>query len=119
MRKNVTALRRCWADEELLVLEKDGYWRRGCFHIPVGCQVPSLPAQSRCKWTDAPNLTWRLRGRIRIFEPPFKESSASDRWLGVEPDFRSDTSAKMQGGSTGFRFLLVMAAIRFGYGCEG
>ncbi len=75
-------------------------------------------SRSRRKWKDALQIKWRLRGRIRICEPPFKESSASERWLGIEPDFRSDTSAKMQGGSDGFRFLLVMAAIRFGYGNE-
>lgn len=75
-------------------------------------------SRSRRKWKDALKITWRFSDRIRICEPPFKQSSASERWLGIEPDFRSDTSAKMQGGSDGFRYLLVMAAIRFGYGNE-
>ncbi len=70
---------------------------------------------SRRKWKEALNLTWRNRQRIKMTIPPYKVSSASNRWLGIEPDFSSNESAKSSRGSAEFRFLMVMAAIRFGY----
>lgn len=54
----------------------------------------------------------------RICDPPFKESSASERWLGIEPELRGEGPEKLHGASDGFRFLLVMAAVRFGYSGE-
>ena len=72
----------------------------------------------RAKWKQALNLTWRHRKRIEACKPPFRANSASDRWCAVEPDFRGNGPGKLSGGSNGFRFLMVMAAIRFGYAGE-
>jgi hypothetical protein len=69
----------------------------------------------RAKWKQALNLTWRHRNRIETCKPPFRANSASDRWCAIEPDFRGNGPGELSGVSNGFRFLMVMAAIRFGY----
>jgi integrase len=73
---------------------------------------------SRSKWKRAFKLTWRHRDRIETCEPPYGANCSSDRWCGLEPDFRSSSSEESSNGSNGFRFLMVVAAIRFGYADE-
>jgi len=70
----------------------------------------------RSKWKQALKLTWRHRDRMETVRPPFRTNSASDRWCAIEPDFRGSDPEEPSRGSDGFRFLMVMAAIRFG--CE-
>jgi hypothetical protein len=70
----------------------------------------------RSKWKQALKLTWRHRDRIETVRPPFRTNSASDRRCAIEPDFRGNDPEEPSRGSDGFRFLMVMAAIRFG--CE-
>jgi hypothetical protein len=72
----------------------------------------------RAKWKQALNLTWRRRDRIETCKPRYRTNSASDRWCAIEPDFRGNHSGEPPRGSDGFRFLMVMAAIRFGYAGE-
>jgi integrase len=75
-------------------------------------------SRSRRKWKNAFKTDKALQEKIRIQKPPFVASSASDRWLGIEPDSARNGPAQKQHGLVGFRFLLVMAAIRFGYAGE-
>jgi hypothetical protein len=70
----------------------------------------------RAKWKQGLKLTWRYRDRIEPVRPPYRTNSASDRWCAIEPDFRGNDPEEPSRGSDGFRFLMVMAAIRFG--CE-
>jgi Phage integrase family len=69
----------------------------------------------RRQWKDALNITWRWKGTSDFWKPPYGESAASERWLGIEPVFGSQPHGTGQQGSNGFRFLMVMAAIAFGY----
>jgi len=70
---------------------------------------------SRATWKRAFKLNWRHKDRIETCEPPYGANRSSDRWCGLEPDFRSANSEEGSKGADGFRFLMVMAAIRFGY----
>ena len=76
---------------------------------------PLKRSRFRSQWKQALKLTWRHRDRMETLKPLFERSPASDRWFAIEPDFRGDGPGKLSGGSNGFRFLMVMAAIRFGW----
>jgi integrase len=76
---------------------------------------PLKRSRLRSQWKKALKLTWRHRDRMETLRPLFERSPASDRWFAIEPDFRGDGPGKLSGGSNGFRFLMVMAAIRFGW----
>lgn len=69
----------------------------------------------RHQWKEALGITWRWKGGVELCKPPYRESAASARWLGLEPCFGSQSDAAGRRGSNGFRFLMVMAAIAFGY----
>ena len=71
---------------------------------------------SRRAWGPVFGINWRdiKKDAFDIRDPPFKKSAASDRWIGLEPKF-VDSSGNKLAGSQGFRFLMVMAAIVFGY----
>jgi integrase len=69
----------------------------------------------RRQWKQTLKLTWRLRDSIYLWKPPYGESAASERWLGLEPSFGNQPHRAGRQGSDGFRFLMVMAAIAFGY----
>jgi hypothetical protein len=73
---------------------------------------------SRSKWKRAFKLNWRHRDRIEPCESPYGANRSSDQWCALEPDFRSSSSEESSKGADGFRFLMVMAAIRFGYAGE-
>jgi len=70
---------------------------------------------SRATWKRAFKLSWRHKDRIETCEPLYGANRSRDRWCGLEPDFRSSGSEESSKGADGFRFLMVMAAIRFGY----
>jgi integrase len=76
---------------------------------------PLKRSRFRSQWKKALNLTWRRRDQMATLKPPFRRSSASDRWCAIEPDFGRNPPEELSRGSDGFRFLMVMAAIRFGY----
>ena len=69
-------------------------------HLPLLNTQPAPHPGGKCGDEGTPQPTPR--------EPPFKAGRASDRRLGIEPDFRSD-------GSDRLHFLLVMDAMGFGY----
>ena len=75
-------------------------------------------SKSRRAWANVFGINWRDEDPFELREPPFKKSDASARWIGIEPNFGVDDSGKKLAGSDGFRFLLVMAAIVFGYQSE-
>ncbi len=69
----------------------------------------------RRQWKNALKITWRWKGTIELRKAPFGESAASKRWLGIELSFGSKLQETRPKGADGFRFLMVMAAIAFGY----
>ena len=68
-------------------------------------------SSARRKWKIALGLTWRHRNLMEFRKPPFKTSVASKQWLAIEPNFESDKPRSQRA----FRFLMLMAAITFGY----
>jgi hypothetical protein len=70
----------------------------------------------RAKWKRVLKLTWRYRDPIETIQPSYTTNSASDRCCAIEPTFRGTDPKNTSCGSAGLRFLMVMAAIRFG--CE-
>lgn len=71
----------------------------------------SKRSSARMKWKEALGLNWRHRDLLEFRKPPFKISAASKQWLAIEPRFDSDQSKNQRA----FRFLMLMAAITFGY----
>ena len=69
----------------------------------------------RHRWKESLGITWRWKGAVELWKPPYRESAASARWLGLELCFGGQSDAAGRRGSNGFRFLMVMAAIAFGY----
>lgn len=69
----------------------------------------------RAQWKTALDITWRWKGSYQYRKPPFGDSAASKRWLGIEPSFGTKHQGAGAQGQNGFRFLMVMAAIAFGY----
>jgi len=74
---------------------------------------------SRRQWINALGITKRWEGTFGFRKPPFSESAASRRWLGIEFSFGSKLPGAGTQGQQGFRFLMVMAAIAFGYAGDG
>lgn len=72
-------------------------------------------SRSRSKWKQTLGLTWRRRDLIEVREPPYRDSSASARWFGIEPRYGNGDVGEDHREARGFRFLMVMAAIVFGY----
>jgi hypothetical protein len=75
----------------------------------------SQRSSSRSQWRKALGLSWRHASLIEFQKPPFKISDASKRWLAIEPKFVADASGSVFDQAKGFHFLMVMAAIAFGY----
>jgi hypothetical protein len=72
-------------------------------------------SSSRSQWKKALGLSWRHRSLIEIHHPPFKISAASRRWLAIKPRLDAGAPGSESDQAKGFRFLMVMAAIAFGY----
>lgn len=52
--------------------------------------------------------------RMEAVRTPFRTNSARDRRCAMKPDFRGSDPGEPSRGSDEFRFLMVMAGIRFG-----
>ena len=69
----------------------------------------------RSQWKKALGLTWRDHGSIAVRNAPFGESLASRKWIAIEPDLDFGDGESVRAKE--FRFLMVMAAIAFGFRC--
>ena len=82
--------------------------------IFFGLTEPKKSASSR-QWTEILKVSWRHRERIDLWKPPYRETAANARWLGLEASFGGEQNGAGRHEAAGFRFLMVMAAIAFGY----
>jgi hypothetical protein len=76
---------------------------------------PARRSRFRKQWRSALQLNWRYAKQIIYYDPLFRRNSASDRWLAILPVFDRAHGSRVTDPLKGFHFLLIMAAIAFGY----